>query len=381
MTSLAAPQQCVEATAPRAVLAGWLTVLLTGLFCLNTAGGWVRLSGAGVAIPHWPVIELDEGRKTLLPPLSESGWTAAHAAWASHQATLRAKIEAGEIHGAALGRQPESIADFRGMFLIEWFHRLLAAGVGLLALACLGTVLADRGLRARIGVPVGLAVLLIATQAVLGAALIGQGTSTRWLFLHQGNAALILGCVLIAILRLLGSGSDAPQAGGKRRSDEPELAGPRRLILAAAAGVWLMLMLGGMLAASRHNLPPGGLLGLDAGPMWWPAASFATNILDNASLHHLVHRIGAVLVAALVVWAVVVAHRREAPERTRLALSVAGTFVALQAVLGIAAAVMPRGEVVVPLAHLFLGHVLFLVLVLAAFDLRHGQERMQGLPA
>ena len=381
MTSLAAPQQCVEATAPRAVLAGWLTVLLAGLFCLNTAGGWVRLSGAGVAIPHWPVIELDEGRKTLLPPLSEAGWTAAHAAWAGHQATLRAKIEAGEIHGSALGRQPESIGDFRTMFLIEWFHRLLAAGVGLLALACLGTVLADRGLRARIGVPMGLAVLLIVTQAVLGAALIGQGTSTRWLFLHQGNAALILACVLTAILRLLGSGTDEFQLVGRRRADQPELVGPRRIVLAAAAGAWLMLMFGGLLAASRHNLPPGGLLGLDAGPRWWPAASFATNLLDNASLHHLVHRLGAVLVAGLVVWAVVTAHRSRASERVRLALSVAGTFVALQAVLGIAAAVMPRGEVVVPLAHLFLGHVLFLTLVLAAYDLQHGQDQAQGLPA
>ena len=370
MNESALPVAGVLQSAPRATLAGWLTILLTGLFCLNTAGGWVRLSGSGVAIPHWPLIELDEGRRTLLPPLSEAGWTAAHAAWAGHQATLRAKIEAGEIHGAALGRQPESIGDFRGMFLIEWFHRLLAAGVGLLALACLGTVLADRALRTRIGVPVGMAALLIATQAVLGAALIGQGTSTRWLFLHQGNAALILACVLVAVLRLLGSGSD----GGRP-------AAVRSIVLAAAASTWLMLMLGGLLAASRHNLPSGGLLGLDAGPAWWPAASFATNLLDNASLHHLAHRLGAVLVAGLVVWAIVTAHRRAAPERVRLALAVAGTFVALQAVLGLTAAVMPRGEVVVPLAHLFLGHVLFLILVLAAHDLKPGLDEPQGVPA
>ena len=206
MASLAVPQQSVASTAPRAVLAGWLTVLLAGLFCLNTAGGWVRLSGAGVAIPHWPLIELDQGRKTLLPPMSEPAWLAAHAAWAGHQGSLRAKIDAGEIHGAALGRQPGSLSEFRTMFLTEWLHRLLAAAVGLCALACLGTVLANAQLRRRVGVPVGLAVALITVQAVLGAALIGQGTSTRWLFLHQGNAALILACVLVAVLRLL----DAP---------------------------------------------------------------------------------------------------------------------------------------------------------------------------
>lgn len=371
MTTLTAPQQSVEATAPRAVLAGWLTILLAGLFCLNTAGGWVRLSGAGVAIPHWPLIELDQGRKTLLPPFSEEGWAAAQAAWAGHQATLRAKIEAGEIHGAALGRQPGSLGEFRAMFLTEWFHRLLAAAVGLCALACLGTVLANAQLRRRVGVPVGLAVALITVQAVLGAALIGQGTSTRWLFLHQGNAALILACVLVAVLRLLDAGGASPRP----RS-------PLSLALVGAmAATWVMLMLGGLLAASRHDLPSGGLLGLDAGPAWWPAASLLTNLLDNASLHHIAHRIGAVVTAGLVVAALVLAHRRPAPERTRLALAVAGTFVALQAVLGIVAAVT-HGDVAVPLAHLFLGHVMFLILVLAAYDARHGEdESAQGVPA
>ena len=375
MHAVATPPQSAAANSPRAVLAGWLTVLLVGIFCLNTAGGWVRLSGAGVAIPHWPVIELEQGRKTVLPPLSEAGWTSAYEAWAGHQVVLRARIAGGELRGAALGRQPGTMAEFRSMFLTEWFHRLLAVSVGLVALACLVTVLRDRTLRARIGTPMVAANALIVVQAVLGGALVRDGTNTHWLFVHQGNAALILACVLIAVLRLLAPGTDELQLVGSKRqpSDEPKLVAPRRLVILAVLATWLMLILGGLLAASRHNLPSGGLLGLDAGPAWWQTASLVTNLLDNASLHHLAHRIGAVVTAGLVVAALVVAHRRGAPERTRLALSVAGTFVALQAVLGLAAAVMPAGEVVVPLAHLFLGHVLFLVLVLAAYDVRHGE--------
>jgi len=367
MEAITAPQQLsVAPTAPSAVLAGWLTFLLAGIFCLNTAGGWVRLSGAGVAIPHWPVIELEGGRKTLLPPMNDIGWQAAHQAWAGHQAVLQAKIAAGEIHSAAVGRQPESIVAFRAMFLTEWFHRLLAAVIGLLALACLGTILADPALRRRVGIPMAIAVVLIGAQAGIGAALIGQGTSTRWLFLHQGNAALILACVLVSILRLL--------QGGEPNRNRQTGVGLPTLLLGVVLGTWCMLMLGGMLASSRHHLPDGGILGLGAGPAWWSAASMATNLLDNASLHHIAHRIGALLVAAGVIAAVVVAHRRGVPERARLALSVAGTFVALQAVLGIAAAVMPAGEITVPLAHLFLGHVLFLTLVLAWYDLRQGVQ-------
>lgn len=365
MTAIALHAAAVRAT-PGARLAGWLTVLLAGLFLLNTAGGWVRLSGAGVAIPHWPVVELDGGRKSLLPPFTEAGWLAAHGAWAEHQARLRARIDAGELHGLAVGRQPADLGAFRAMFLTEWLHRLAAALVGLLALACLGSVLADPGLRRRVGVPVGLAVGLIVVQALLGAALIGQGTATRWLFLHQGNAALILACVLVAILRLI-DGAAVRRDGG--------LAG--RLALAAAGGTWLMLMLGGLLAASRHLLPSGGALGFDAGPAWWPAASVGVNLLDNASLHHIAHRSGALLVASLAVAALLLARRHGAPERMRLALAAGCTFIAVQAGLGIAAAILPQGEVAVPLAHLFLGHVLFLLLVLAAWDARHGAAAVE----
>lgn len=363
MDGLTAPQLLpAAASAPRAGVASWLGLLLVMLCCLNAAGGWVRLSGAGVAIPDWPLIELDGGRKTLLPPVDAAGWEAAHAAWAAHQDRLRAKASAGEIHGRALGRQPTDLAGFRAMFLTEWLHRLLAAAVGLVALGCLGTVLADRDLRRRVGVPVAGAVGLIVVQAVVGALLIDQGTANRWLFIHQGNAALILACVLTAILRLL-----SPEGPAR-------LAVSRPLVIAtgvAAVLVWVELMIGGLLAASRHHLPSGGLFGLDAGPLWWPIASIGSNLLDNASLHHVVHRVIAVGIAASVLMALIQSHRRGASERTRLALAVAATFTALQAVLGLASAVVPAGEVTVPLAHLFLGHALFLCLILAWREARH----------
>ncbi len=361
-------------SAPRAGLAAWLGVLLVTLFCLNVAGGWVRLSGAGVAIPNWPLIELDQGRQTLLPPMDEAGWAAAFATWSGHQTILFAKVQAGEIPATSLGRQPRSAEEFRGIFLTEWLHRLFAAGVGVLALACLGTALMTRRLRQLVGMPIFVAVVLIVVQAVLGAALIDQGTSTRWLFLHQGNAALILGCVLIAILRLL---DDDVLRQKSRTSDRVMV----WLVGAGMTAAWCELMLGGMLAASRHQAPSAGVLGLDGGPLWWSWAGVATNILDNATLHHIAHRVMAVVAAGLVVTALILAYRRTIAERTRLALSVAASFIAMQAILGIASAVLPGREIVVPLAHLFLGHVLFLVLVLAWRDVRLDSGVTKIVPA
>ncbi|MCX8039871.1 MAG: COX15/CtaA family protein [Planctomycetota bacterium] len=340
-----------EAPAPGAAarLGAWATVLLIGILALNTAGGWVRLSGSGVAIPHWPLIELADGKRTLLPPFSARDWQAAYEAWQAHQQRLAQRVAAGELPALARGRQPADLDEFRAMFLIEWFHRLLAALVGLLALSCLGTALAQRALRARVGGWFAAALILIGVQAWLGAALIAEGTGTRWLFLHQGNAALIAGCVLLAILRLV--------------DQRHEL---RALPLLAAALAWLLLVSGGLLAGSRHLAPPAGPLGLDAGPLWWPTATLAANLLDNGALHHLVHRLAALLLIAAILAAWWQAARQQAAERVRLALAAAATFAVVEAMLGLASATLPRGAIIVPLAHQFLGHVLFLTLLIAA---------------
>jgi heme A synthase len=313
----------------RAGLAAWLGALLAAICLLNTAGGWVRLSGSGVAIPHWPLIELDGGRRTLLPPVDQPGWDAAFTAWQEHQDALRTRIAGGELPASALGHQPGDAGGFRRMFLIEWFHRLLAAVVGILAVACLGTALADPGLRRRVGWPLAAAVGLIGLQAVLGALLVGEGTATRWLFVHQGNAALILACVLWALLRLL-----LPAAGPALR--------PGLLPGLALFAAWIQLMLGGMVASARA-----------AGPLG-----------VQAMLHHL----NAVILAGLLVAAF-----RAAPagSRQRLALALGGSFLAVEALFGIAAALLPRSELAVPLAHQFLGLCILLTLILAWFDARH----------
>jgi heme A synthase len=317
------------AAVPR--LAAWLGVLVAAILLLNTAGGWVRLSGSGVAIPHWPLIELDEGRRTLLPPFTAAGWEAAYTAWEGHQAELRRQVEAGAIPLAALGRQPADAGQFRTMFLIEWFHRLLAAGVGVLALSCLGTALRDPETRRSIGAPLTAGVVLIGVQAVLGAMLIGEGTATRWLFVHQGNAALVLACVTWALLRLL--------SPGPRRSASH--AATRSVALPGIA--WIELILGGMVASTR-------------------AAGIHDSIVD------LLHRGNALLLAVVVIVALI---RAPADSRQRLSLGVAATFVGVQGILGVATLLLPRGEVLVPLAHQFLGMCTFLVLVLAWYDARH----------
>ena len=78
-------------------------------------GGFVRISGSGLSIPDWPLIN-----GSLLPPFSEAGW---QAVFDDYKHTYPALTD-----GMSLGT-------FETQFAIEYFHRFLAALVGIVLLA------------------------------------------------------------------------------------------------------------------------------------------------------------------------------------------------------------------------------------------------------
>lgn len=349
----------------RTGVAAWLGVLFCLVFTLNTVGGWVRLSGSGVAIPHWPVIERGN-TWTLLPPFTSEGWSEMHAAFELHQARLQMRIERGELTAANLGRQPRDAEDFRRMFLTEWSHRLLAALTGLVAAAVIISTLRHVELRRSAGTPLVLAGILIIAQAVLGGLLVSEGTSTHWLFLHQGNAGLIMGLITWAILRLL----VFEEADQSTVMNDPRRRWVRRLTGLAMFGVWLQLLYGALVAGSRYlatgNLP----LGFGVLPELWKSEhSLAWNLLDNAWLHLWLHRWWAWALCVLCVGLYAVAWRSPMGERQRLALQVSGTFLGLQVILGLANALLGTTPLIA-LAHQALGMCLLLSLVLAWHDAR-----------
>jgi len=346
-----------EPSVSRRLLASWLGVLFVLVFVLNAAGGWVRLSGSGVAIPHWPVIDLGTHR-TLLPPFNAAGWDAAHGAYLEHQARLQERVVRGDLAPVNLGRLPADRAEFRGMFLTEWSHRLLAALVGVLAAGCLTTVLRRADLRRAVGLPFGIVCVLIVVQALVGGLLVAEGTNTRWLFLHQGNAGMIMSCLLWSVLRLL-------QPSG--------MVAPRRaalvaLLACAVVWVWLQLVSGAMVSSSRHQLPPDLRLGLGALPALWVAeAGVGWNLLENARLHQWLHRWPVWGLVALLVAVYAVAWSSRCGVRQRLALQVSATFLGVQIMLGLASALV-GAHPFIALGHQAMGMGMLMSVVLALHD-------------
>ena len=72
----------------------------------------------------------------------------------------------------------------------SWFKFVVKAFVGIVLLAC--TVQAWRRAALRsLRVPLAIALVFTLIQAVLGGVLVQEGSGTRMLFLHQGNAAIV----------------------------------------------------------------------------------------------------------------------------------------------------------------------------------------------
>lgn len=364
-TALSSGSAGVAEPTSHASVASWLGVLFVMLLTLNTLGGWVRISGSGIAIPQWPLIN-----GSLLPPVDDQGWLAVRADWESHQDRLRERVRLGELSEANLGRAPADLREFRGMFLTEYGHRLMAALAGLALAGALTVVARDAALRRRVGVPMSLAAVLVVAQAALGGFLVDQGTNTHWLFLHQGNAGLIMACVLWSLLRLLeplSSGVPAP-------ASHPRFA---RLVACAACAAWLQLLVGALVAGSKFNAAfvtefPTMMNGSYFPPLWESQRSLSWNLLDNAWLHQWSHRWFALALVVILVASYVAASRVAIGARLKLALQVSATFVIIQIVLGIADVLVAGTSSggALPLAHQLMGMCLFCSLVLAAYDAR-----------
>ncbi len=165
-------------------------------YLLILLGGLVRISGAGLACPDWP---LCHGR--LIPPL-------------------------------------------QGPILVEYSHRLVAALVSGLVMA---TAVAAFSVRRWIprAAPIALGALtIIAVQIVLGALTVKLKLTPALVVMHLGVATLFLAALVIQAVGAVRGIADAP----------PVASSFHRLVRAAAVATYVMILIGGYVASSGAGL-------------------------------------------------------------------------------------------------------------------------------
>jgi len=243
------------------------------MFGLIVVGSVVRTTGSGLSCPDWP---LCQGR--LIPP-------------------------------------------FQFNVFLEWFHRLIALGVGLLLAATVGAVLRTGPTRARLGGLAALAVVLYLAQALLGALTVWKLLAPSVVSGHLA-VGLLLFSTLVTIAML--ARFEARPAGADETLARPP--GLLPLFGIATLMTWLQAVLGGMVSTNHASLACPDWPTCNG--EWFPAISGLVGL-------QVLHRFGAYALAAVVLGVALAVRHAPQPAIRRAGATALG-LVLVQIGLGVA---------------------------------------------
>lgn len=316
------------AVAPDPALRRWMVATAWSVVAAVVVGGITRLTESGLSITTWEPVA------GILPPLSHADWERAY------QAYLRIP-EAQTVH------QGITLTGYQALYWWEWFHRIVARGVGLVIALPWLWFLARRRLTTRQAVGYGLLPVLVAAQGALGWYMVSSGLAVRTdvsQYRLVAHLLLALTIFVIATWQATSLGRAARQAAAHGDGAGLAASTPRGTDPADRADPALATALLGLVALAFTTIASGGFVaGLDAGKVYneFPLmggqlvpreyAQFAPlwhNWFDNPVAAQFNHRLLAML-TLVTAWALWAWGRRAlsgAPQRalTRVALVAVG---------------------------------------------------------
>ena len=302
---------------PRRAVAWWLLGLAGLVLAMVVLGGVTRLHHAGLSMVDWrPLVG-------ALPPFGAEAWQALFADYKRFP----------EYQAVNLGM---TLAQFKGIFWLEYAHRLLGRAVGVAFLLPFLWFLFRRALDRPLAAKVLAVAVLGGLQGLLGWYMVKSGLVDRpdvspyRLAAHLGLAVLIYACLVWLALGLLMAGS------GKR----PRRAGRwRGALWGVLALVFLTILSGAFVAGNDAGLAY-NTFPLMAGAIVPPDLFLIEpgwrNVFENVPLVQLDHRLLALLTALVVVLIWAAALRWPPAGPARVALHGAAAAVLCQFGLGIA---------------------------------------------
>ena len=212
------------------MVAAWLFVCCALVFAMVVVGGVTRLTHSGLSITEWqPIVG-------TLPPLSDAQW---QEAFAKYQRTP-------EYQQVNKGM---ALAEFKGIFWWEYFHRLLGRAIGVVFLLPLLWFAARRRIPRDYAWKLAGIFVLGGLQGAMGWYMVQSGlvddprVSQFRLTAHLGLAFVIFAAMLWVGLSL---------AYPKRAVlDSPPQQRVRRFAVATVALVFVMVLTGGFVAGIR----------------------------------------------------------------------------------------------------------------------------------
>lgn len=258
-------------------------------------GGVTRLTESGLSIVEWKLIS------GTLPPLSE-------AAWAQEFAEYQTSPQFEKVNSSF------TLADFKGIFWLEYLHRLLGRIIGLAVVVPLVYFAARRALPPRLLRRMVAVALLVGMQGTVGWIMVASGLNEQprveplKLALHLLLAFTVFTLLLWTHWQIAGT----PRPAAHR----PVALAARGLLLLVVAQIFLGALVAGLRAGYSYNSYPlmdGALIpsGLYTLAPWW------LNHLESVLTVQFQHRMGA-LVLVLAIFGFVAMAWHHLPDRRPL---------------------------------------------------------------
>ena len=334
-------------------VASWLLFLTILVAILILWGGIVRLSGSGLSIPDWPLIN-----GSLLPPLSDSDWQKVYQSYKSQVSNLTDPQSSVEI----------SLSRFKFMFAIEYIHRFLASIVGIIFLAIFILSLKVKSVwiqNRRLLIP---AAILLLSQAILGGVVVKKELQAELVAVHLGLAFLFFGLLLWMALKI--SVTEANLSVQKKSKGTA-------LAWITMGVVFMQIISGGLMAGTKAGLvlntfpKMGDYLVPPVSALW--STIYETpfhNLIQNQITIQFIHRWWAVLAIIMIMVLVFASVGKKLSARGRIALRLVGSLAIFQLLLGIGNLMM-KAPFGMSLAHLAVGLLLFGFLILITHEIKY----------
>jgi len=333
-------------------LASWLIFLVLLVFVVIIWGGLVRLTGSGLSIPDWPMIN-----GSFLPPTSNEDWQAVYTKY---------EHEFYQVSDLTLPAEMP-MSRFKAMFAIEYIHRTLVAIIGMIFLVIVIKSLRHKEIwRQTRGLLISGAVLLLG-QAVLGGAVVKQELQAELVAIHLGIAFLFLSLLLWMALGLSRPKENVMNSNSKLSSTA----------WLAVVALWVQVVVGGLTAGTKAGLifnsfpkmgdyliPPLNILVSSA------YGGLLANLAQNQILIQFIHRWWAFVALIFIVALVVKGMNAKLSPRGRIALRLVGTVTVFQILWGILNLLL-KVPVWVSLVHLGTALLIFALLILVTHEARY----------
>lgn len=332
----------------------WLIVVALMVLVMVVLGGLTRLTESGLSIVDWRPVT------GTLPPLGEAEWQAAFERYRDSPEFRRNNFWM-------------TLADFKGIFWLEYLHRLLGRLIGVAFLLPFLYFLARGRITRDLAPRLTFAFLLGAGQGILGwlmvrSGLVDEPTVSQYrLAAHLGLAVLIYGYLLWLGWELIAARGELVPRGGSAAHRSAHRS-------AVIVLIWAFITLisgafvAGLDAGLAYNTFPlmGGRIVPEDIFLLTP---LPLNFFENAATVQFTHRSLAILLAVVVIWLWMYFARNPAPRRTRRAFAVLASVALLQTGLGVAT-LLTDVDVSIATSHQAGAMALFTAALWAAFATR-----------